>query len=216
MTKSIFGRSVLLVWLLLTAQLVFAQQKNITFHTQYGDIKVELFDFTPHHRDLMLQAIEDSVYQGALFNRIIKDFVVQGGEHDRDIAARERLYPNLPKRRLAAEFDDRAYHQIGALGAGRDDNPDKASFLNQLYFVVGKPVTSVELDVLEKKKGILFTAEQRTKYLNKGGLPRLDKDYTVFGQIKEGLDVILKISHLPTDAQDYPLEKVAFTITVDK
>lgn len=191
----------------------FAQSKKILFHTNYGDIKVMLYDYTPKHRDLIMAAIKDSVYQQALFNRIIKDFVVQGGEHDADIEIREKANPGIPKARLAPEFDDRAYHKIGALGAGRDDNRTKGSFLNQLYFVVGKPVTASYLDELTAKKGVVFTNEQRHEYLKNGGLPRLDKDYTVFGEIYDGLDVIMEISKLKTDSNDYPLQPVQFHLS---
>ncbi len=192
---------------------LLAQSKKVLFQTSYGDIKVELFDFTPNHRDLILNAIKDSVYQDALFNRIIDGFVVQGGEHDLDIEAREKENPNLQKNRLPAEFDDRAFHRLGALGAGRDANFEKASFLNQIYFVVGKVVTEADLNSLEQNKGITFTKEQRIEYLRNGGLPRLDKDYTVFGQIVSGLDVIMKISRLPTDSNNFPLEKVPFKLS---
>jgi len=191
----------------------YGQSKKIMFRTAYGDIKVVLYDFTPKHRDLIIEAIDDSVYQDALFNRIIKDFVVQGGEHDYDIEMREKANPDAVKPRLAPEFDPRAFHKLGALGAGRDDNPQKASFLNQLYFVVGKPVTNEELDKLALKKNITFTKEQREAYLKNGGLPRLDHDYTVFGEIYDGLDVIMKISQLATDKMDYPVEPVHFQLS---
>jgi peptidyl-prolyl cis-trans isomerase B (cyclophilin B) len=147
-----------------------------------------------------------------LFNRIIENFVVQGGEHDIDIEKREAADPLHKKPRLAAEFDDRAFHKMGALGAGRDGNPAKASFLNQIYFVVGKKITAAELDSLELKKGIKYTAAQRKEYLARGGQPRLDHDFTVFGEIYEGFDVIMKISRVKTDKQDYPLHKVPFKI----
>jgi len=197
---------------LLIGHYSYGQSKKVVFKTIYGDIKVVLYDYTPKHRDLLIDAINDSVYRDALFNRIIKDFVVQGGEHDHDIEIREKELPEALKQRLAPEFDARAFHKLGSLGAGRDDNPQKASFLNQLYFVVGKPVTSDDLDQLTSKKNIVFTQEQRDTYLKNGGLPRLDNDYTVFGEVYEGLEVIMKISQLPTDKMNYPLQPVAFQI----
>jgi len=189
-----------------------AQSKHLLFKTAFGEFKVVLYDFTPQHRDLMLRSIKDSVYQGALFNRIIENFVVQGGEHDIDIEKKEAADPLHRKPRLAAEFDERAFHKMGALGAGRDGNPEKASFLDQIYFVVGKKISSADLDSLEAKKGIKYSKEQRKEYLAHGGQPRLDHDFTVFGEIYQGLDVILKISQVKTDQQDFPLEKVPFTI----
>lgn len=190
----------------------FAQSKRLLFKTAFGEFKVVLYDFTPHHRELMLKSIKDSVYKNALFNRIIENFVVQGGEHDIDIEKREAADSLHRKPRLAAEFDQRAFHKMGALGAGRDGNLEKASFLNQIYFVVGKKISSADLDDLEAKKGIKYTEEQRKEYLAHGGQPRLDHDFTVFGEIYQGLNVILQISRVKTDTQDFPLTKVPFSI----
>ena len=190
----------------------WAQSHKLQFKTVHGSFKVMLYDFTPKHKQLILDAIRNDVYKDAVFNRIIENFVVQGGEHDDDIANREKELPTNEHHRLAAEFDLRAFHKMGALGAGRDDNPQKASFLNQIYFVVGKPVSVTDLDTIEQKKGIKFTKEQRESYLTKGGLPRLDGDYTVFGEVYEGLDVLLKISKLKTSEKDAPLQPVSFEI----
>lgn|SRR5690606_8382493 len=193
---------------------VSAQSHKLLFKTSYGDFKVVLYDFTPNHQKLILDAVNDSIYHKALFNRVIDNFVVQGGEHDFDIEEKEKHLPKEKHPRLAPEFDSRAYHKIGALGAGRDDNPGKASFLNQIYFVVGKTVTKEDLDHLENKKAAKFTQEQRRFYLENGGLPRLDRDYTVFGEVYQGLEVLLKISKTKTDKDDYPLEPIEFEIIV--
>lgn len=189
-----------------------AQSHKLQFKTTHGSFKVVLYDFTPKHKQLILNAIKDDVYKDALFNRIIENFVVQGGEHDDDIAQREKDLPVNEHYRLPAEFDSRAFHKIGALGAGRDDNVQKASFLNQVYFVVGKPVSVNDLDTIEQKKDIKFTKEQRETYFSKGGLPRLDGDYTVFGEVYEGLDILLKISKIKTNEKDAPLQPVSFEI----
>lgn len=207
-------RFVLLLFIVLQLSLSYGQSRKVVFTTDYGTIKVVLYDFTPKHRDLMLRCIQDSTYHGALFNRIIENFVVQGGEHDIDIARREAADPMAKKPRLSPEFDERAFHKVDALGAGRDDNSEKASFLNQIYFVVGKTVTEEDLRKLEEKKGVKYTYEQRKVYLEKGGQPRLDGDYTVFGEIYEGLDVIMAISRLKTDQQDFPLSPVRFTVSL--
>lgn len=205
---------ILFIIFLFCSQILLAQTHKIAFKTDYGTIKVVLYDFTPQHCDLMVQSIRDSIYQGALFNRIIENFVVQGGEHDIDIAKREAADPKGNKPRLAGEFDARAFHKIGALGQGRDDNPEKASFLNQIYFVVGKELSEEDLAKLEKQKGITFTAAQRSEYLKNGGLPRLDGDYTVFGEIYEGLEVIMAISRFKTSKDDFPLSPVRFSVSV--
>lgn len=78
--------------------------------------------------------------------------------------------------------------------------------------MVGKKITAAELDSLELKKGIKYTAAQRQEYLARGGQPRLDHDFTVFGEIYEGLEVIMKISRVKTDKQDFPLHNVPFKI----
>ncbi|KGE13349.1 peptidylprolyl isomerase [Sphingobacterium deserti] len=189
-----------------------AQTHRVLFKTSYGDFKVLLYDYTPKHRDLFLTAIKTGAYRDALFNRIIENFVIQGGEHDVDIAKREAKQPELGKPRLAGEFDQRAFHKVGAFGAGRDDNPEKASFLNQIYFVVGKPVTAEYLDELEQKKGITYSKEARETYLKIGGQPRLDNDYTVFGEVYEGLAVLLEMSRTETDKADYPVKEISFTV----
>lgn len=190
------------------------QQVRLEFDTRFGTFEVMLYDFTPKHRDLMLKAIVSGEYKNALFNRIIENFVVQGGEHDVNIAEREAADLSGYKPRLPAEFDPRAFHKMGALGAGRDDNPEKASFLNQLYFVVGRPVTEADLSALEKRKNLRFTSTQRAEYLKNGGLPRLDGDYTIFGEVTRGFEVLMEISRVATDEKDYPLEEVVFNIRV--
>ncbi len=191
---------------------VWAQSHRLEFKTPQGNFKVMLYDFTPQHRDLIVEAVKNGTYHEALFNRVIQNFVVQGGEHDDAIALRETGIPEDQHQRLSAEFDSRAYHKMGALGAGRDDNKQKASFLNQLYFVVGKPVLPHELTELEQKKGVDFTEQQRQNYLSEGGLPRLDGDYTVFGEVYEGLEVLLEISKLKTNSKDAPLQNIPFEI----
>lgn len=206
-------KSCLYIFVLIFLPMQFwAQSHKLQFKTTHGTFKVVLYDFTPKHQQLILNAIKENVYKEALFNRIIENFVVQGGEHDDDIAQREKDLPVNEHYRLAAEFDSRAFHKMGALGAGRDDNPKKASFLNQIYFVVGKSVTETDLENIEQKKGIKFTKEQRETYLSKGGLPRLDGDYTVFGEVYEGLDVLLEISKLKTNEKNAPLQPVSFEI----
>ncbi|MFD1770937.1 peptidylprolyl isomerase [Sphingobacterium suaedae] len=203
---------ILTIVLLLFTSSSFAQRHRLAFHTEFGVFKVFLYDFTPAHRDLFLRAIETDVYKDALFNRIIENFVVQGGEHDIDIEKREAIDPEKKKPRLAPEFDARAYHKLGALGAGRDNNAAKASFLNQIYFVVGKPISDAELTALEQKKGIIYTEQQRNSYLTNGGQPRLDYDFTVFGEVYEGLEVLLDISKVKTDTADFPLKQIHFYV----
>ncbi|WP_353164408.1 peptidylprolyl isomerase [Empedobacter brevis] len=192
-----------------------AQTYTLKFKTNYGKFDVMLYDFTPKHRDLILSEIQKGTYTNAQFNRVVKDFVIQGGELDDPILAREAQHPEEKPVRLAPEFNPKAFHKMGALGAGRDGNKEKASYYNQIYFVVGKKITAKELDDLEAKKGIKYTAKQRTEYLKNGGQPRLDHNFTVFGEITKGLDKVIKISQVDTQ-NELPLEPVIFSIKVKK
>lgn len=202
----------IIIFLFIQIQAV-AQSHKLQFKTSYGSFKVVLYDFTPNHQKLILNALKNKVYEEVFFNRIIENFVVQGGEHDDSIAEREKQIPTDEHYRLAPEFNEEAFHKLGALGAGRDDNMQKASFLNQIYFVVGKPVSEKELSDFELKKRTKFTEKQRKEYLINGGLPRLDGDYTVFGEVYEGLDVLITISRLTTDEKDAPLKPIPFEVS---
>lgn len=193
-----------------------AQTYTLIFKTNYGNFEVMLYDETPHHRDLILAQIKKGTYKNAQFNRVIKDFVIQGGELDETILNRERTNLVESPLRLSAEFHPRAFHKLGAVGAGHEGNLEKASYFTQLYVVVGKQVTEEELNHLAIKKGIKYTDFQRKEYLKKGGLPRLDHDYTVFGEITKGLDRAILISQLPTNQEDVPLKTVVFKIKVKK
>lgn len=214
MNKKYFKKIFLGVGLTLSS-LVAAQTYTLKFKTNYGKFDVVLYDFTPEHRDLILNQIERGTYTNAQFNRVIKDFVIQGGELDDDILKKEAESLTSKPVRLAPEFHPKAFHKMGALGAGRDDNPQKGSYYNQLYFVVGKKVSAKNLDDLEIEKGIKFTKEQREEYLKNGGQPRLDNDYTVFGEVTKGLDRIIKISEVQT-SKELPIEPVIFSIKVKK
>lgn len=202
--------------ILLSTITLKAQTYTLKFKTNYGNFEAVLYDFTPNHRDLILKEINKGTYTKAQFNRVIKDFVIQGGELDEPILEREAKNPEIKPLRLNPEFHPKAFHKIGALGAGRDDNASKGSYFNQIYFVVGKKVTEQDLANLSAKKGITFTAEQRVEYLKNGGLPRLDQDYTVFGEITKGLKVAMKISEAETNEKDYPKKPVIFSIKVKK
>ncbi len=190
-----------------------AQQTHVLFETSYGDFEVELYDDTPRHRDMFLQAIDDKIYHKALFNRVIAGFVNQGGELDEPIL-KEEADGLRERRRLAPELLPKYFHHKGALGAGRDDNPEKASYLSQIYFVIGRTYSSEELDKEERAKDFTYSAEQRNTYLNDGGVPRLDGDYTIFGRVVRGLDVIERINQVETDKSDMPKQAVRFSIRV--
>ncbi|MGY0041607.1 peptidylprolyl isomerase [Pedobacter sp. NJ-S-72] len=174
---------------------VKAQTNYVQLSTSKGKILIMLYDQTPNHRDNFINLVKKGLFKDQEFNRVIKNFVSQGGELDDTILDREKLNPQQPVERLAAEIKPELFHKKGALGAGRNDNPEKSSYLDQIYLVEGKIQTDAELDELEVKKGIKFSAEQRNVYKKIGGIPRLDNDYTVFGEIIKGLDVAKAINH---------------------
>lgn len=176
-----------------------------------GDITLRLYEETPKHRDAFIQSIKKGLFDGAAFNRVIKGFVSQGGELDDVILEREAKQPDVSVSRIDAELVAGLIHKKGALGAGRNDNPEKSSYFSQIYLVAGKKHTAAQLDALEKKKGIKFSPLQRQVYTTIGGTPHLDGDYTVFGEVVEGMDVADRINEVPTNKDDLPEKEIIFT-----
>jgi cyclophilin family peptidyl-prolyl cis-trans isomerase len=202
--------SIILSLLLLTF-LTKAQPAFVRLETTKGNITLLLYDETPKHRDMFLLNIKKGLFNKAHFNRVIKSFVSQGGELDEPILEREKLHPETPPQRITAEIKPGLFHKKGALGMGRNDNPEKSSYINQIYLVEGKKITDTELDATEQKKGIKFSPAQREIYKTIGGIPRLDQDYTVFGEIVEGMDVAEAINSVATGKGDLPVTPVVFT-----
>lgn len=189
----------------------YAQPRFVRLETTKGNITLMLYDQTPKHRDAFLKTIKQGLYDQAAFNRVIKGFVSQGGELDETILDREKLNPEKPLARIPAEIVPGLFHKKGALGAGRNDNPEHSSYFTQIYLVTGKPQTDEELNAMEKKKGHQFSAAERAAYKKIGGIPRLDLDYTIFGEIVQGMEVADAINSSPTDKNDVPLTPITFT-----
>jgi len=202
---------VLLLLLSLFAFSGFAQPQYVRLKTSMGDITLRLYEETPKHRDAFIQSIKKGLFNGAAFNRVIKGFVSQGGELDDVILDREQQHPEIPVSRIDAEIVPSLIHKKWALGAGRNDNPEKSSYFSQIYLVAGKSYTAEQLDALEKKKGIKFSPQQREVYTTLGGTPHLDGDYTIFGEVVEGMDVADRINAAPTNKNDLPLTDIVFT-----
>lgn len=176
-----------------------------------GDITLHLYEETPKHRDAFVQSIKKGLFDGAAFNRVIKGFVSQAGELDDVILEREAKQPGIQVSRIDAELVAGLIHKKGALGAGRNDNPEKSSYFSQIYLVAGKKHTAAQLDALEKKKGIKFSPLQRQVYTTIGGTPHLDGDYTIFGEVVEGMEVADRINAVPTKQGDLPVKEIIFT-----
>jgi cyclophilin family peptidyl-prolyl cis-trans isomerase len=190
---------------------VLAQPRFVRLKTNMGNITLRLYDETPKHRDAFLKNIKKGLFDGAAFNRVIKGFVSQAGELDDVILEREAKQPDAPVSRIEAELLPDLIHKKGALGAGRNDNPEKSSYFTQIYLVAGKRYSPEQLEALEKKKGLKFSALQKQVYTTIGGTPHLDGDYTVFGEVVEGLEVADRINAVPTNKDDLPLNDLVFT-----
>lgn len=178
---------------------------TVVIETEYGNITLVLFDNTPKHRDNFIKLANEGFFDSTLFHRVIPQFMIQGGDPDSKKAA-----PGTPLGngdvgyRIDAEINDTNFHQYGALAAARDNNPNKSSSGCQFYIVVGKKFTGEQLDGMGKQNGRNYTPAQREVYKTKGGTPHLDGNYTVFGQVIEGMDVVEKIVAEPRNNMDRP------------
>lgn len=181
--------------------------KYVQISTDKGVCTLRLYNQTPKHRDNFIKLAKDGYYDGTLFHRVIKNFMIQGGDPDsRDAKPGQQLGNGGPEYTIPAEIQDGLFHKKGAIGAARDNNPAKASSGSQFYLVQGKVFTPEELTKLEETRmnGKKFSEDQRKTYTTLGGAPHLDWNYTVFGEVVSGLDLIDKIAVLKTDDFDRP------------
>ncbi|MDQ3050078.1 MAG: peptidylprolyl isomerase [Bacteroidota bacterium] len=183
--------------------------------TEFGTIKIKLYNETPKHRDNFIKLASEGFYNDLLFHRIISGFMIQGGDPESKGAAPEkRLGSGDVGYKVPAEFNDSLYHKKGALCAARDGNAEKASSGCQFYIVQGKTFTDEELNAMEARSGVKYSAKQREDYKILGGTPQLDKNYTVYGEVIEGLDVLDKIAAVKTQPGDRPVTDVKMTVKV--
>lgn len=188
-----------------------AKPRKVRIVTNYGTIVVELYDQTPQHRKNFIQLVRRHFYDSLLFHRVIRNFMIQGGDPTSKRArAGAALGDGDVGYTIPAEFDTTLFHVRGALAAARDDNPAKASSGCQFYIVEGKRYTDAELDVLERTrlKGKKIPFSHRQVYKTVGGTPWLDMNYTVFGKVLTGMDVVDAIAGVKTDGNNRPLSDV--------
>ncbi|MBI3138081.1 MAG: peptidylprolyl isomerase [Sphingobacteriales bacterium] len=189
------------------------KKRDVLLQTSMGDIVIRLSDLTPLHRDNFLKLVKTHYYDSVLFHRVIRNFMIQGGDPESKTApAGKPLGNGGPEYRIPAEFRPTLFHKKGVIAAARDNNPEKASSGSQFYITQGKIFTDAGLDSVEtyrlKRK---IPAEQREVYKTTGGVPHLDQHYTVFGEVVKGTEVIDKIAAVPTSKgvdRDRPLENV--------
>ncbi|MBK7938994.1 MAG: peptidylprolyl isomerase [Lewinellaceae bacterium] len=189
----------------------------VEIETDFGTMTAELYNDTPKHRDNFVKLAEEGYYNDLLFHRVISGFMIQGGDpQSRNAPAGKPLGSGGPSYQVPAEFVDSLFHIKGALAAARTNNPEKKSSGSQFYIVQGGPVKEEVLNQIEGMKGFHYNPEQRKEYLELGGTPHLDRDYTVFGRVIKGLDIIDKIAATQTGQADRPVKDVKMKIRVIK
>ncbi len=181
--------------------------------TEFGTMKVELYNSTPGHKENFIKLAKEGFYDGLLFHRVIDGFMVQGGDpNSKDAPAGQRLGSGGPGYTIPAEIG--APHFKGTLAAARTGNPEKRSSGSQFYLTQGRPLTDAQIANFEKQKGIQYTEAQKEKYRTLGGVPSLDMEYTVYGEVVEGLDIIDKIATVAKDGSDRPVEDVKMKVRI--
>jgi len=190
----------------------------VEIETEFGTMTAELYNSTPKHRDNFIKLAEEGYYNDLLFHRVINGFMIQGGDPDsRNAPPGKALGMGGPSYQIPAEFVDSLFHVKGALSAARTNNPEKKSSGSQFYIVQGGgPVKEEMLNQIEAMKNFHYTPEQRAEYLQLGGTPHLDRDYTVFGRVIKGLDVIDKIAAVKTAPGDRPVQDVKMKMRIIK
>ncbi len=192
---------------------------KVRMYTTAGVIDLALYDDTPKHKENFLKLVKEQRYDSLLFHRVIKDFMIQGGDPDSKNALTGAL---LGEGDLGytvdAEFMPQVhFHRRGVLAAARegdDVNPTKASSASQFYIVWGKVYTKEQLENYKEfyarrtGRELVISPEQEAVYTTVGGTPHLDGEYTVFGEVVSGLDVVEKIQSAACDGNDRPLEDV--------
>lgn len=215
-------RKILFLTLLVSLFAVACGKKDIhvMMETTKGDIELKLYNATPQHRDNFVKLVKEGDYDSLLFHRVIRDFMIQGGDPDSKNAAPGVFLGDGDKPyTVPAEFrlEEGIFHRRGVLAAARegdDVNPEQRSSAMQFYIVWGRIYDDAGLDAMQKRLDsrtggrVKLTPEMREAYKTVGGTPHLDGQYTVFGEVVSGLDVVDAIQRVPTDANDRPLDDV--------
>jgi len=244
-------------------------ETNVKIETEFGTIKINLYNETPLHRDNFVKLINDGVYKDLLFHRVINHFMIQGGDpQSRNAESGKLLGTGDLGYTVPAEINPKFFHRRGVLAAARqsdDINPEKRSSASQFYILQGRKFRVGELDTLQMRMNesrkmslfqaklklaepelnklgaegkqdelmarynaikeevtaevaklapIAFTEEQRKAYTTVGGFPSLDNNYTIFGEVTEGMEVVDEIAKQETDRNDRPMKDIKFTITI--
>ncbi|MDO7849552.1 peptidylprolyl isomerase [Hymenobacter sp. M29] len=183
---------------------------EVLIKTRLGNIRVKLYDDTPIHKANFLLLARKGVFDETMFNRVVKNFAVQGGQTYNARTIRLKRY------RLPPEFRAGHFHRKGALGMARYDdeqNPGHLSSNTDFYFVVGEKMAPFQSQAMAGRK---LTPAQINAYATVGGVPSLDGKYTVFGEVIEGQDVVDKISNEPVESDKWPVKDIPMKVEVVK
>ena len=183
----------------------------IEMNTGKGQMIIQLYNETPKHRDNFKKLVEEQFYDSLLFHRVIKNFMIQGGDpNSKHAITNAALGDGGPDYKVVSEIQGDLIHKKGALGAAREGdnvNPAKKSSASQFYIVQGRKFTQAGLDSIEtfRLKGKKLSPKQREVYSTIGGTPHLDGNYTVFGEVLSGIDAVDKIAEVRTNPKDRPV-----------
>lgn len=198
-----------------TKKTITSKEKLVEIKTDSGTIVVKLYDSTPLHRDNFIRLVKQGFYDSLLFHRVIQGFMIQGGDPESKYADSTALLGNgtATGDMIPAEFNSNLIHKKGALAMARTDNPQKASSNCQFYIVEGQVYDQVQLNQIEcsvrqNNPAFSYTDAQLKIYKTIGGTPFLDQNYTVFGEVISGLDVVDKIAAVAKDQNDRPLKNI--------
>ena len=204
-------KNILIILLTAISAVSFAQSRSAKIITNFGTMRIMLYDSTPLHRDNFIKLVNHHFYDSLLFHRVIRNFVIQAGDPASKYADDTvKLGDGDLTYTIPAEImPDRYYHKAGAIGAARDENPAKASSACQFYIVQGKQANDSTFIKSKIRTNGYETPESHKKvYRTDGGVPHLDSRYTVFGEIVSGFDVVDKIAAVEIDANDRPKKEV--------
>ncbi|RYD98485.1 MAG: peptidylprolyl isomerase [Sphingobacteriales bacterium] len=185
----------------------FSQKYKVILKTDQGTIEAILYDKTPLHQKNFVKLAKKKFYNGLLFHRVIQEFMIQGGDPESRNAKPGAILGNGDTgEKIPAEFRYEYYHKRGALAAARDGNPEKASSGCQFYIVQGRKYTAEQLKKMEEQNEKSMAEAHKRVYETEGGTPFLDGQYTVFGEVTKGMEVVDKIAAVKKDRNDRPAE----------
>ena len=191
----------------------------VRIKTNKGECIIMLYNQTPKHHDNFLKLAKGGFYNGTLFHRVIQEFMIQGGDpNSKSATAGQALGSGDLGYRVPAEFRDSLFHKKGALAAARDNNPEKASSSSQFYIVQGKKWSDATLDDIQQKRmnGVIVPEAHRKVYKELGGTPHLDQNYTVFGEVVQGIEMVDAVAAIEKGTSDRPKEDIKMEVSVLK